>query len=111
MSITPHSLRAEYPGVTFETRPLYCADGLTRMMVLTPWYWDKLELLLDVDTADLQTITQFCLSLAELSVEREGWEHEHAFRELLMYYIYRNYNGFVQVRDQIANDTGADCYQ
>ena len=102
--------RAQYPDAVFKTRALHCSDGTTRMISLAVWYWDKLDILLDVDTPSLDDITGFCLELAHRSVDEEGWEFDHAFYELLMYYIYRNYSEYVQFIHNIANDDKFDCF-
>lgn len=80
------------------------------MMALEPWYWERLDLLLEIDLPSLEAITRFCLTLADLAVQREGWDREDAFREIFKYYIYRNYFGYVKVRDGLANDSFRDCF-
>lgn len=93
-----------------ETKPLTCADGLTRLVALHPWYWEKLDLLLVVDSNSVDDITRLCLTLADQAVQHEDWALEPAFRELLMYYIYRNYHGYMAVRHNLANDNRQDCF-
>lgn len=107
---THTDLRTQYPEVEFEARPLRCADGLTRLLVLAPWYWQKLDFLLKADTPSLCDITGFCLKLARRSVSEEGWDFDAAFRELLMYYIYRNHQAYVADRHNLANDNLDDCF-
>lgn len=102
--------RTQYPDTVFKTRALLCSDGTTRVMSLAVWYWDKLDTLLEVDTPTLGDITALCLELAQRSVDEEGWEFDHAFHELLMYYIYRNYTQYNQFIHGIANDDMQDCF-
>ena len=101
--------RTQYPQTDFQTRPLKCADGITRMVLLTTWYWDKLDLLLEVGTHSLRYITDLCFDTAHDSAKEEGWDLDHAFHELLMYYIYRNYTEYSNHRRGIANDNFEDC--
>jgi len=98
------------PEARYVSRALACSGGLSRIVVLESWYWDKLEILLAVDTPRERDIARFCQHLAERAVVEEGWRFEDAFQELLMYYIYRNYLGYLQVEHGIANDIGEDCF-
>lgn len=107
---TLQNLRHDHPDVSLETRSLLCADRVTRLVSMSPWYWETLDELLLVDDWPISKITGFCLELARRSVDEEGWDHDEAFRELLMYYIYRNWRGFVKVRDNLANDAWEDCF-
>ena len=102
--------REEHPNTTFQTRSLPCADKVTRIVALPLWYWEKLDVLLSVDCNNLDTITRYCLALADKAVRDEGWEFDTAFRELLMYYIYRNYQGYVAVNHHLANDNRDECF-
>ncbi len=103
-------LRKEHPNSPFESRPIALDDDLTHMVVLHPWYWDKLDLLLKVDCNSLADITRFCQSLASRAVHDEGGEFQTAFRELLMYYIYRNVQGYLAVCHNQSNDNQDDCF-
>lgn len=98
-----HDLR-EAAGGDMESRILECPDGVARLLSLPPRYWQELYTLLVVDTPSLDEILRYILQLSEQSVIHEDWEHETAFRELFMYYIYRNYRSYLQVRYQLAND-------
>ena len=109
MSLSLHRLRREYPQADFQTRPLACPDGVQRLLTLDTWYWNKLAFLLEHDTWSLERITAFCFDLARRSREEEGLDFEDEFQQLLMYYIYRNYRGYVKVRDTLANDAWEDC--
>lgn len=102
--------RAENPQTEFLTRPLECPDGITRIVSLGTWYWEKLETLLALGRYDLEYITGFCFDLALRSAEEEGWDFDHAFHELLMYYIYRHYTVYHNYRRGIANDNAMDCF-
>jgi len=79
-------------------------------MTLEVWFWEKLDVLLDVDTPTLNDITALCLTLAHQAVAEEGWEFEHAFHELLMYYIYRNFREYEHFIQGVANDDKDDCF-
>jgi len=92
------------PASPTETRALQCPDGVTRIVPLAPWYWERLDILLAVDQPSLTDITTFCQKLAKDAVTNEGWSMDHAFRELLMYYIYRNYFGYTQIQGNVANE-------
>jgi hypothetical protein len=94
----------EAGGANLESRILECPDGVARLLPLPPRYWQELYTLLVVDTPSLDEILCFILQLSEQSVIQEDWEHETAFRELFMYYIYGNYRSYLQVRYQLAND-------
>jgi len=97
--------RAEYPDLAFETRAIKCADGVTRVLMLGPWYWKKLDILLDVDDErTLNDITRICLGLAKRAVDEKDWGFDEAFYELFMYYIYRNYYGYLKYHHNIANE-------
>lgn len=102
--------RARYPNTVFTTRPLRCKDGLSRMVLLAEWYWEKLDILLEVDTPTLDYITDICFDLAVRSVKEEGWSFDHAFHDLLMYYIYRNYTQYSNHAKGLANDDMQDCF-
>lgn len=104
-------LRKEHPHSAFESRPIALDDGLTHMVVLPSWYWEKLDLLLAVDCNSLAEITRFCQSLANGAVHDEGWEFQTAFRELFMYYIYRNYQGYLAVSNNLSNNNQDDCFK
>jgi len=104
-------LRAETPDDEFITRPLPCPNGAIHLMTVSQWFWEKLDILLQVNATISQSdIIQFCFTLAERSVTEEGWEFDIAFRELLMYYIYRNYQGYIKLHDNLANDHWEDCF-
>lgn len=108
--INLQNIRAQNPTVPFDTRPLLCADGITRVLTMETWYWEKLDVLLQCDDQTIDQITAFCLELTGQAVTDEGWDHDEAFRQLLMYYVYRNYRGFVKIRDDLANDAWQDCF-
>lgn len=63
-----------------------------------------------VDAPSLEEITEFCLGLAHRAVEEEGWDFDHAFHELLMYYIFRNFNAYRNYMRGLANDNIEDCF-
>lgn len=104
------NFRAKNPHTEFEARPLQCSDGTFRLVVMPLWYWHRLEVLLMVKDKSLEEITEFCLALADTAVSAEGWEHDIAFRELLMYYIYRNFQYYKHEQDNLANDNWDDCF-
>ena len=96
--------RSQHPDVELETRPLHCADGLTRVVSLSLWFWEKLDLLLKVDDErNINDVTRICLNLAQQEAE-EYRDFDHAFVELLMYYIWRNFKGYCQFHNGYAND-------
>lgn len=96
--------RSANPDIEFETRSLHCADGLTRVVSLSIWFWEKLELLLKVEDArNLNEITHICLKQEQIEVKKDT-DFDHAFVELLMYYIWRNFNGYCQFYNGYAND-------
>ena len=97
-------------GNCLSTRALKCPDGITRVVVLHPKQWQELDTLLVVDTPSLAQILRFLLRLSEKTVRYDGWEHETAFRELLMYYIHRNHQSYLEVHHQLANDNRDDCF-
>lgn len=97
-------------GSDLESRVLKCPDGVARLLPLPPRYWQELYTLLVVDTPSLDEILRFILQLSEQSVIQEDWEHETAFRELFMYYIYGNYRSYLQVRYKLSNDNIEPCF-
>jgi len=103
--------RAEHPDLAFETRAIECADGVTRMLMLGPWYWKKLDILLKVsDGRSLEDITRICIDVAERSLEKSDCSFDEAFYEYFMYYIYRNYYGYLKYRHNVANDFWDKCF-
>ena len=107
---TLNDLRAEHPAVAFEMRPLPQPDGTVYLMTMPLWYWRRLEVVLMTGPKTLSKITDFCLSLAHRAVEDEGWALENAYRELLMYYIYRHFQGYINARDNLSNDNWDNCF-
>ena len=96
--------RERYPEADLHTRPVVCADGVTRMISMDAWYWQKLDFLLEVDTPDLHGITGFCLDFAKKLVSENSEEYEYAFFTLFMHYIYTEYHQLKQRGGGIAND-------
>ncbi len=104
--------RAAYPDVTFETRVILCADGISRVLTLEDWYWRKLDLITSVDgAASLDEITRICLRTAQQTRDRVGQEFEEAFYELFVCYIWLNYHGYLQYQYGIANRFWPDIHQ
>lgn len=96
--------RIHNPDLEFESRVMPCSDGITRIVCLSLWFWEKLELLLEVDDQrDLEEITCICLKIEQHELQ-QGAEYDHAFVEALMYYIWRNYKGYCQYINGYAND-------
>ena len=102
-------LRQGYPDTAFETRSLEDSDGMTYVMVMPITYWHWLEVVLMTGERALEEIIEFCTSLAHRAVSDEGWRFDCAFRELLMYYIYRHIQDYKNTRDNLANDNWDDC--
>lgn len=96
--------RANYPDCAFETRPLHCVDGVTRLMMMGPWYWKKLDILLQHGVHSLDDITGFCIDHAQHTHDEIGQDFDEAFYELFVYYIYSAYFHYLKYRDNIAND-------
>jgi hypothetical protein len=103
--------RTAHPNTIFETRPLLCGEGISRLVMMPLWYWHRLEVLLMVEDKTLEEITEFCHTLAQRAVADEGWEFDPAFREILMYYIYRHIQDYQCKRDNLANDNWEDCFK
>jgi len=102
--------RTHNPEIEFETRPLHCADGLTRVVSLSLWFWEKLDLLLNADGGrNIKEITHICLKQEQIEV-KENDEFDHAFVELLMYYIWLNFNSYCQFYNGYANDNYDSFY-
>ena len=104
-----HEYRDQYPNTEFKTQPVRLSDGNTYLMTMEVWFWEKLDILLEVDMPTLGDITDQCVDLANRSVAEEGWKFDHALHELLMYYIYRNYQEYQHFIQGIANDNQDDC--
>ncbi len=96
--------RERYPDATLQTYPVECADGITRMISMDTWYWQKLDFLLEVDTIDLRSITGFCLDFGKKLVGKNSEDYEHTFFTLFMHYIYTEYHRFKQRGNNIANE-------
>jgi len=99
--------RNQYPNTEFRTQDLRF-NSCSHLMTLEVWFWEKLEVLLEVDTPTLDDITALCLTLAQRAVDEEGWDFEYALHELVMYYIYRNYTEYRHFIQGIANDNRDD---
>ena len=96
--------RSQYPDVEFETRHLHCADGLTRVVSLSMWFWEKLDLLLkDEGSRNIEEITRLCIKLEQREVEKDAGTG-YVFFEVLMYYIWLNFNAYCQFYNGYAND-------
>lgn len=102
--------RERYPEVDFQTYPVPCADGVTRVVSMDAWYWQKLDFLLEVDDPDLNGITEFCLGFARKLVGKNSEEYEYTFFTLFMHYIYTEHHRFMQVGLNIANDYWNDDF-
>lgn len=99
-----HYYRSQYPDVEFETRSLHCTDGLTRVVSLSMWFWEKLDLLLkDNGANDIHEITRICLKQEQREVEKDA-NTGYVFFEVLMYYIWLNFNAYCQFYNGYAND-------
>jgi len=107
---SPHEFRNTIPGVELESRALKCADGLTRVMVLQPWYWRKLDLLLEAKVHKLNFLTRFCLDYAHDEVAAKGCDFDKAFRELFMYAIWKAFNEYAQAQNGHGNDNHGSFY-
>lgn len=103
--------RAEDPNTVFESRILPCPDGLSRFMVMPRYFWMRFEVLLaeNINLGYMEAIA-FCFDLAKKSVHQDGWTFDVAFRELLMYYIFRNYTSYLSWKNNLANDNWLDCF-
>jgi len=96
--------RANYPDCAFETRALHCADGVTRTMMMGPWYWKRLDILLQHGVHSLDDITGFCIAHANRAVKEANLNFDKVFYETFVYYIYSAYFHYLKYRDNIAND-------
>jgi len=104
-------LRAETPHDEFISRPLPCPDGSIHLMVMPSWFWDKFDLLLQEKfNLNFHDTIEFCFGLAEETVAQAGWDLDIAFRQLLMYYIYRNFCGYMAEQQGLANDNWEDFF-
>lgn len=100
--------RRKHPDVDFESRVLECADGVSRMLMLGPWYWKALDVLINDAGFTLERTTQYCLDLAHRAVKEQNWNFDHAFTEVTMAYIYTNYEVHMKNTNNIANEYWED---
>jgi len=103
MNFVEHHRRRN-PNAELKTYPVHCADGLTRVVSMDQWYWQKLDFLLEVDARDLNFITNFCLKFARDLVGKHSENFELAFFSLFMHYIRTEYYRFQQRGYNIANE-------
>jgi len=97
--------RREYPHCTFETRALPPIDGITRLLTLASWYWDKFDIYTRCDPESVEDSTRFCIAYANTLVKRKPeLDFDKTMYEVFMYYIHGGYYRLVKHRDNIAND-------
>ena len=97
--------RLEYPDTLFETRVLPPVDGIPRLLTLASVYWKKIEFCEKHKIDSLENITESCLEITKLKMERKPeLSFDSTFLNAFMYYVHGGYPRYYKTIHNIAND-------
>ena len=86
-----HKIRQDYPDSHYVTRSLTFPDGISRLVTLEKWYWDKLAMILEEGNKSEADILNYCWHIVTKYRKKTDQDFEEQLYKTFGYYIYKLY--------------------